>query len=95
MIRIEPRFTRWASESAIRERLALLAHFGPGAGWSPHDWGYHSSHDEWYYCGPLRGEDAPESVDVAQEGSASLALILERWGLSRADAMALVGHPDR
>lgn len=82
---------KWDIQSAIRERLALLAHFGTE--FDPHLWGYHSHRDVWYYCGP-KDDVTGRGVRVAQEGSRSLELIEERWGIRRAEAMALIGYPE-
>lgn len=83
---------KWDTASGIRERLALLADLGPTL--NEHHWGYHPSRDYWYSCGPESVEH-PEGCttrEVQQEGSASLAMIQERWGLDRAAAMARIGH---
>lgn len=85
----------WDHQSGIRERLALLAQFGPTE-LNPHVWGYNPNRDIWYYCGEYRGSPAVagRGVQVRQEGVASLALILERWQMGRADAMAFIGYPE-
>ncbi len=79
----------WDGNSGIRERLALLATYGHDL--TPSSWGYNPSRDTWYFCGEsnksLRGE-------VRQEGEASLALILNRWGIDRATAMSMIGYPE-
>lgn len=83
----------WDHQSGIRERLALLAQWGTD--FEPSLWGYHPSRDVWYYCGPAKdlaswGKD----LKVRQEGVASLALILKRWNMDRATAMAFIGYPE-
>ena len=86
---------KWDSASGVRERLALLADLGPNV--KEAHWGYHPSRDYWYSCGPV--EDRPALGDctreVKQEGSASLALIAERWGLDRRAAMARIDHEEK
>jgi len=77
--------------SGIRERLALLAHFGTD--FDPALWGYHSHRDYWYYCGPPR-DVAGRNVTIRQEGSKSLELIQERWNIDRRSALAMIGHPE-
>lgn len=79
---------QWDHSSGVRERLALLAEKGPGL--IPHGWGYHPSRDFWYAC----GDDQRGNVAVRQEGSASLALISERWNLNRVQAMEFIGYPE-
>ena len=78
-------------QSGIRERLALLAQFGTD--FDPSLWGYHPSRDLWYYCGP-KGDVAGRNVQIRQEGSKSLELIEQRWGIDRRTAMALIGYPE-
>lgn len=81
---------KWDQASGVRERLALLAHFGTD--FDPHLWGYHPSRDFWYYCGPPR--DVAGRIHVRQEGSASLDLIAQRWNIDRRQAMALIDYPE-
>jgi hypothetical protein len=83
--------TKWDVQSGIRERLALLAQFGPDL--DPHVWGYHSHRDHWYYCGPPR-DVAGRGVRINHEGAKSLELIAERWNMDRATAMSFIGYPD-
>lgn len=82
--------TGWDTQSGIRERLALLAIKGPE--FHPNDYGYHPSKDFWYYCGANGGRHV---LQVKQEGSASLALIQEKWNIARHEAMALIGYPEK
>lgn len=81
----------WDTNSGIRERLALLASKGPDV--DPSHWGYNPSRDIWCYCGPVVKPIA--ALPVKQEGSASLAIIAERWNLDRPSAMRTIGHPER
>ena len=80
---------RFDPKSAIRERLALLAAQGPQ---DCADWSYDPRFDRWYRF--ERG-GAVRRVDVKQEGSASLYIIITKWALNRQDAMALIGYPER
>ena len=83
----------WDPASGIRERLALLAALGPTV--NPHAWGYHAHQDYWYFCGErTTAQPTRKTIRVTQEGSASLGLIAVRYLMTRADAMALIGHPD-
>ena len=75
----------WNEDSGIRERLALLASRGPIT-LVPVEWTYDPHRDIW-----SRGA---QRVPVKQEGSASLALILERWHMDRVTAMAFIGYPE-
>ncbi len=73
----------WDESSGVRERLALLAAKGPqrcGAAWR-----YLPNADKWARAEPTM------LVEVRQEGSESLTIIAKRWGLTRAEAMALIG----
>lgn len=83
---------QWDHQSGVRERLALLADIGPNL--DPATWGYHPSRDFWYYCGGARERQGKVSAEVKQEGSASLALISERWNLNRVQAMEFIGYPE-
>lgn len=84
--------TGWDNNSGIRERLALLADRGPIT-LNPDSWGYNPSRDRWYFCGPARPEQLG-TIEVRQEGSASLALIQERWNMDRREAMAFIDHAE-
>jgi len=77
------------SESGVRERLALLAARGPK---DVDDWSYDSRFDRWFRY--ERG-GAVRRTDVKQEGVASLAIILEKWGIGRAEALAMIGYPEK
>jgi hypothetical protein len=80
----------WDNNSGIRERLALLAALGPTM--TPIDWGYNPSRDYWYRCG---SDASVRSVNVRQEGSASLDIIITKHAMNRQDAMAFIGHPEQ
>lgn len=77
------------TQSGIRERLALLAELGPALAAS--DWGYHPSRDYWYACG---AERVRRTIEVKQEGVASLDIIAQRFGMDRRAAMAFIGYPE-
>lgn len=81
---------KWDDRPAIRERLALLAAIGPER--CKDDWQYNPSRDVWSL--PLSHPSGPSWIKVRTEGSASLAIILERWGLDRSAAMAFIGYPE-
>lgn len=81
---------KWDTSSGVRERLALLAEFGPSL--VEHWWGYHPSRDFWYFCGPGgKGISTATRCEVRQEGTASLSIISARWGLDREGALARIG----
>jgi hypothetical protein len=80
----------WPKESAIRERLALLADKGPD---DCADWSYDPRFDRFFRMDESGG--SMRRVNVTQEGSRSLELIAERWKLDRKTAMALIGYPEK
>ena len=92
MTRVATTHTTFDHQSGVRERLALLAAIGPAL--DPSAWGYHPSRDFWYYCGGAREIQGAVQVTVKQEGSASLAIIAETWGMDRPSAMAFIGYPE-
>jgi hypothetical protein len=76
----------WYPNSGIRERLALLAVMGPTL--DPREWRYEAGEDVWF----SRRQIA--RIRVSQEGTASLEILYRTHGLTRADAMALIGYPE-
>ncbi len=78
----------WPKQSAIRERLALLANQGPDG---CEDWSYDPRFDRFFRM--ERGGDM-RRVQVHQEGSASLALIEKHWKMDRKAAMSFIGYPE-
>lgn len=81
----------WDDNSGIRERLALLAALGPTM--QPAQWGYNPARDSWYRCAIGMGPAGPvKAIAVRQEGSASLAILLDKWRMDRVTAMAVIGH---
>jgi hypothetical protein len=82
----------WDEVGAIRERLWLLAHFGPVA-LKPAEWRYNPKRDDWAFVGrdfTLAGA----RVRVTHEGSVSLAKLERAWHVPRGDAMRLIGYPE-
>ena len=83
----------WNDQGGVRERLALLAEIGPNLDGSA--WAYDSHHDRWSYIGGALEIQGKVRAEVRQEGSASLALIAERWNLNRRQALEFIGYPER
>lgn len=75
----------WHEDSAIRERLALLAALGPAL--EPSEWLYDSRGDCWY-------ADTANEISITQEASGSLGIIAVRWLMDRKAAMAFIGYPE-
>lgn len=79
---------QFPKESAIRERLALLASQGPD---DCDDWSYDPRFDRFFR---MERGGSMRRVQVSHEGSRSLELIAERWKIDRKSAMALIGYPE-
>lgn len=75
--------------SGIRERLALLAKVGPSEPFE--QWSYNPHSDMWHASSE---HSTVLRLPIKQEGSASLELIRQHWGMNRQAAMAFIGYPE-
>jgi hypothetical protein len=82
----------WCASGA-RERLWLLAHFGPVA-LKPAEWRYDARRDDWEYIGRDFTLTASR-VKVNLEASACVARLERAWRTPRADAMRMIGFPEK
>ena len=82
----------WRPEGAVRERLWLLAHFGP-VSLKPQEWQYNPRRDHWAYMGDDYSLGGAR-VEVTTEASASLAKLERAWRVPRVDALRMIGYPE-